>query len=83
MRILKKNIMKIKSIFLALTVLALFSCKSEAKKALDKKMPLAENVKEQTELEITPISHATAVLEFDETVIYLDPTGGGHIPYNP
>jgi len=68
--------MKIKSIFLTLIVLALFSCKSEAKKTSDKKMPLAENVKEQTELEITPISHATAVLEFDETVIYLDPTGG-------
>lgn len=71
--------MKIKSIILALTVLALFSCKYERKKTTDKKMPIAENVKGQTELEITPISHATAVLEFDKTVIYLDPTGGAEV----
>lgn len=71
--------MKIKSIFLALTVLALFSCKYERKKTSDNKMPIAENVKGQTELEITPISHATAVLEFDKTVIYLDPTGGAKV----
>ncbi len=71
--------MKIKSIFLALTVLTLFSCKYERKKTTDKKMPIAENVKGQTELEITPISHATTVLEFDKTVIYLDPIGGAEV----
>ena len=38
-------------------------------------------ITQKTEIEtnnvsITPISHATAVIEFDETIIYMDPTGG-------
>ncbi|KOY50457.1 MBL fold metallo-hydrolase [Polaribacter dokdonensis] len=68
--------MKFKSISLALVAVLIISCKTEVKKTSNKKMEIAENIKEQSETEITPISHATTVLEFDDTIIYLDPTGG-------
>lgn len=37
----------------------------------------AEKVKrERDSIQITPVSHATAVIKWDETVFYTDPTGG-------
>lgn len=52
--------MKIKLFLLMLTV-SFFNFKNESKK---------------DEVKITPISHATAVISFDNERIYLDPTGG-------
>lgn len=54
--------MKIKLILLILVV-SLFNFKNEIKK---------DNIK------ITPISHATAVISFENETIYLDPTGGAN-----
>lgn len=68
--------MKNNSLILLLAVVILLSCKSEVKKTKNNQIAAVEITKEQSETEITPISHATAVLEFDETVIYLDPTSG-------
>ncbi|WP_436836420.1 MBL fold metallo-hydrolase [Polaribacter vadi] len=60
--------------FFTLTILflTLLSCKGEQNKKI------TESKKEEiivSETKITPVSHATAVIEFDKTTIYLDPTG--------
>lgn len=55
--------------------LILVSCKqNESKNNIAATAKLENKVK--TSLKITPISHASAVLEFNNTTIYLDPTGG-------
>lgn len=63
-------------LFVALLSIALFSCKNTTTKTTPKEnLEIAE--KENTAaLKITPISHATAVLTFNNEVVYLDPTGG-------
>ncbi len=57
------------------------SCKDEEKK--DKQMETEvtavsdqENEKRVTAIEIEPISHATAVIKWEDAVIYTDPVGG-------
>lgn len=58
--------------------LIFLSCKNENKEAAEE-IPTAENLEvenETSEINIDPISHATAVIEWDEAIIYLDPTGG-------
>lgn len=53
----------------------LFACKNNATKK-----EVSETIKiEKTDsrkVKISPISHATAVIQFDDKTIYLDPTGG-------
>lgn len=58
----------------------LFGCKSENKES---EIASEENFEDQqaaaqetTEFEINPISHATAVINWEGTTIYLDPVGG-------
>ena len=52
-----------------------FGCKkTEPKKEVLSKSKIEKLDKSKTK--ITPISHATAVIEFDNEIIYLDPTGG-------
>lgn len=60
--------------YLLFMSLAIFSCKKEE----PKKVAKIKTVKKSTDSKVTisPISHATAVIEFDNEVIYLDPTGG-------
>jgi L-ascorbate metabolism protein UlaG (beta-lactamase superfamily) len=65
-------------IILCILILAIFSsCKNIAKKNAS-----IENVVDTykktlaSKAEIIPISHATAVIKFENTVMYLDPTGG-------
>lgn len=59
----------------------LYSCKNESqgeRAVTGEEMPeknLPEAVSE-TPITITPISHATAVIEWDDIVIYVDPVGG-------
>jgi L-ascorbate metabolism protein UlaG (beta-lactamase superfamily) len=66
-----------KIIFVVLMLsFAIFSCK---KTAIKTDVIAASEVTEKANtsvLKITPISHATAVLNFNNEVVYLDPTGG-------
>jgi L-ascorbate metabolism protein UlaG (beta-lactamase superfamily) len=66
-----------KIIFIVLMLsFAIFSCKKTATKT---DVIAASEVTEKTNtsvLKITPISHATTVLNFNNEVVYLDPTGG-------
>lgn len=68
--------------------LLLIGCKSESERNMELAKELEEesfqngdsdessNGSDSGELEIQPISHATAVLNWGDTTIYLDPTGG-------
>ena len=63
--------------FLLLNGLWSLSCKEKNKTTVDKdqSVPLiAEN--KAANLDISPIEHATAVLDWDGTIIYIDPVGG-------
>ncbi|SEK42946.1 L-ascorbate metabolism protein UlaG, beta-lactamase superfamily [Aquimarina amphilecti] len=53
----------------------LFSCKSDVKqgKTVAQDEPIEQTV---SDIKIIPISHATAVLEYKDNTIYIDPTGG-------
>ncbi len=54
------------------------SCKNETKDS-EEEIPTVENMEveiETSQIDIDPISHATAVIEWDDAIIYLDPTGG-------
>lgn len=72
--------------FLSIFILNFFiiSCKSETKEEVQviETETETEVVQQETDTvdqngpEITPISHATAVITWDDTVIYLDPVGG-------
>ncbi len=53
-----------------------FACKNDVKKTADKETTPIEESIAISSTKITPISHATAVIEFDDTMMYLDPTGG-------
>ncbi len=62
-------------LYFALFTLAFISCKkNDTQKDTDKVVP--EVKKTASDVKITPVSHATAVLEFNDEIIYLDPTGG-------
>ncbi|MEJ6791236.1 MAG: MBL fold metallo-hydrolase, partial [Lacinutrix sp.] len=62
--------MKIRYSFVILLAFCLLACKNDKKKnANDANL-------EVSELKITPIEHATMVLEYNGKTIYVDPTGG-------
>lgn len=54
---------------------SIFSCK-KAEEQKNNNLIFEKTEVKKSDIKITPISHATAVLEFGETVIYIDPTGG-------
>lgn len=62
--------------------ICLISCKNENReKDIDLESETAGEAAESVEMEmdnieISPVSHATAVIKWDETVFYTDPTGG-------
>ena len=63
--------------FSLLIILSFFiiSCKKTDEKK--ETVLIAQKIEaESNTTKITPISHATAVIEFDNTTIYIDPTGG-------
>lgn len=70
--------------FLSIFIFSLIfiSCKSEPKEEVQviesdtEEAQQIEESEEQNGPEITPISHATAVITWDDTTIYLDPVGG-------
>jgi len=55
---------------------AIFSCKKTSTKTEGITVTEVTQKTAATALRITPISHATAVLTFNNEVVYLDPTGG-------
>lgn len=57
------------------TVFLLLGCKTENTKKKENTAELTAKTTEAT-VKITPISHATAVIEYNNSTIYLDPTGG-------
>ncbi|WP_282161755.1 MBL fold metallo-hydrolase [Ulvibacterium marinum] len=77
-----------KKIFFALLscCFTLLGCKEKAKpsplidsdslQAMEKSAPPAPSYKQDSEIKIIPISHATAVLEWNNIIIYVDPVGG-------
>jgi L-ascorbate metabolism protein UlaG (beta-lactamase superfamily) len=66
-----------KKIFtLLLLCFAVLSCKKTTTKANDLVATKTSQATVNSLLEIIPVSHATAVLNFNNEVVYLDPTGG-------
>lgn len=68
-------------ITLILSSFLLFSCKNETKQNGQEEMSIEKDSLAVSEADtalvsIEPIAHATAIIEFDDTTIYLDPTGG-------
>ncbi len=60
-----------------MAIVLLASCKKEIKKNDSKKIDsIAYTSKNTSSVKITPISHATAVINFKDVTMYLDPTGG-------
>jgi L-ascorbate metabolism protein UlaG (beta-lactamase superfamily) len=50
--------------------------KKDKKKEISEELQLAPNAVSKSTAKITPVSHATAVIAFNDEIIYLDPTGG-------
>ncbi|WP_299241904.1 MBL fold metallo-hydrolase [uncultured Aquimarina sp.] len=74
--------MKAHTLFLLTILLFIVSCK-DTKKEITANTDTQEAVttdqsteKPISDLKITPITHATAVLEYKDNIIYIDPTGG-------
>lgn len=67
--------MKRKISLLSFLLIVLTACNTTIKKNSTKDSEETKKATPST-TEITPISHATAVIEFDNTRIFLDPTGG-------
>ncbi|WP_375240587.1 MBL fold metallo-hydrolase [Polaribacter sp.] len=69
--------MKLKITYLLIVAFSIFSCKKEeTKKQSEETVTSTEKTTNTSDLKITPISHATAVLTFKDEIIYLDPTLG-------
>lgn len=73
--------MKVQFIIICFLTFGLFSCKSDksGNKATSENMTEIVNetvTTKKSEIKITPISHATFILQCDSTVIYIDPVGG-------
>lgn len=65
--------MKMKTVLFLAGIFVLISCKKNETKKTE---TTAENNFTQNLAKITPISHATAVINFNDEIVYIDPTGG-------
>lgn len=63
--------MKIKYYLIIVLAICLLACKSDKKTDAD-----TESETQISELKITPVEHASMVLEYNGLTIYVDPTGG-------
>jgi L-ascorbate metabolism protein UlaG (beta-lactamase superfamily) len=67
-------------VYLAVLVLLSVGCKNEPKtmavKNTETDTEIIADTIEQSKFEVTPISHATMVLEWDDAILYIDPVGG-------
>jgi hypothetical protein len=58
---------------------SIYSCKNNDTKNTDltsENKAVTEEAIKQKQINIIPLSHATGILEYDDYVIYIDPTGG-------
>ena len=62
-----------KKILLLLCCISILNCKKEQQK---NNTLIAEELPKNIVAKITPINHATTVVEFDKEIMYIDPTGG-------
>ncbi|MGB1211680.1 MAG: MBL fold metallo-hydrolase [Lacinutrix venerupis] len=67
--------MKIKYYLILALAISLTACKNDKKETIEIEAP----EKEIAELKITPIEHATMVLNYGGKTIYVDPTGGKEV----
>ncbi|RXG22507.1 MBL fold metallo-hydrolase [Leeuwenhoekiella aequorea] len=69
-----------KLVLTVLTATLIFSCKNEnksdANSNMDEMAVTTDSTAVETEFNITPIEHATAVFDFGDAVFYIDPVGG-------
>ena len=67
-----------KYLSLSIIFLILIACKNDTQKTSENNLTNQEAFSEKSELpfELTPIQHATFVMEWGNEVIYVDPTGG-------
>lgn len=73
--------MKSHFIIICLFTLSIFNCKSDKNESKITPENMSETDQEtfmaiKSEIKITPINHATFILQCDSTVIYVDPVGG-------
>ena len=69
--------MKIKYIVLVFLLAFVLGCKSEKnEKKEENKTSEVITIEDNSKVKVTPISHATAVIGFNDQIIFLDPTGG-------
>jgi len=73
--------MKVHFIIICFLTLGFFSCKSNKNENKSNSENMTETAEEtvtakKSDIKITPISHATFILQCDSTVIYVDPVGG-------
>lgn len=71
--------MKSKLIISSIFILLLLNCKDKTEKNVERTSETANNMHESTkpeEINIIPIQHATMILNYKDTVIYVDPVGG-------
>ncbi|MDG1728706.1 MAG: MBL fold metallo-hydrolase [Algibacter sp.] len=67
--------MKLKITIVILSVICFTNCKNKEEKVVESEKPFAQNTKEPL-LKIHPIEHASTVVEYGNTTIYIDPTLG-------
>ena len=66
--------------FLSLLIVTLlFGCKEHKDQALVSEDSITQEVTTQSSFEVTPISHATMVIQWDGKVVYVDPVGGAQL----
>jgi L-ascorbate metabolism protein UlaG (beta-lactamase superfamily) len=73
---LRNKLFTMKTILTFLVISASIFSFKKAEEQKNNNLIFEKTEVKKSDIKITPISHATAVLEFGETVIYIDPTGG-------
>lgn len=72
----KSNLIMKQKLYILVAALLLIGCNSKIKQAENLNKTADNSQRIEKEIKIIPISHATAVIEYDDLVIYLDPVGG-------
>jgi len=72
-----------KKVFIALFAISMMtiSCKDNKGETVEEELSTTETIEEQTlpepnNIKVTPLSHATFVMDWNGQIIYVDPTGG-------
>ena len=68
--------MKLQITTLLLAIICFSSCKKKEETTVTEESKVIVETKKKSAIEISPIEHATAVIEYGKGIIYIDPTGG-------